>query len=787
MKLSRHCKLILYMLCAAIAVSCSTTRMIPEGESRLKANKITVENSRSYPASELQPYIKQKPNSSFIFGWNPFLNIYNWQNGKGKGWDKFATKVGQPPVIFDSTLVEKSKENLYNHLVYDGYYNSRISDSIVTRNKKTTVQYFIELGKQFTIDSISYIIEDKSIRADYFADTSNSLIRTGETLSEKILEEESHRAETLLRNEGYYNFSKNYFFFEADTLNGGNKASLQIKIADYTRNELPKDSKLHKKYYFGDVYISPVRNRQNLQGGMTPMQDSNSGIYLQNFKSRAVKPDTTFYKNLYVVHRGRSIIRKSVLSRLNRINTGKLYNEEDVATTYRRYSNLGVFSSVNVQLQEADSNRVKTNIELTASALQGYKVNLEASSNSSGLLGVSPTISYYHKNLFRGGEFFTISLMGDFQFRFNSDVRSTEFGVSTSLAIPNFLLLPDRWFSSTLMPKTEVAISYNFQERPEYTRNIISASYGYSWNSRNRMFFKVNPLQVNIVKLFDLSESFYESLKDPFLRNSYQDHFDFGLGANFYYTTDASANPQKSYFYLRWQNDIAGNLISLFNSALKENADGQKLIWNSPYSQYYRGEVSAVYTWKFGKENRQAVAARLLVGAGTGYGNSISLPFEKLFWAGGAYSLRAWQARTVGPGYMPEDTTFSIPNQTGDIKLEANVEYRFPLFWSFDGALFFDAGNVWTLKKNYSKEGIEQDSDGAAASNYKEGVFEFNSFYRHIAADWGIGLRLNLGFALLRLDWGLKIYDPPTNRWMGPDDWFKKGNYGLQFGVGYPF
>ncbi len=786
MNWSGYCKIFIYLFAALFAVSCSTTKVIPEGESRLIANKIVVENSKIYPASELQDYVKQKPNSSFIFGWNPFLNIYNWQNGKGKGWDKFATKVGQAPVIFDSTLVEKSMVNILNHLVYDGYYNSRITDSIITKRKKTTVLYKVTLGKQFTIDSISYKIADTALAANYFADTSKSLISKGDILSENLLEKESQRAQDLLRNEGYYNFSKNYFFFTADTLKGNNSASLDIIIADYTRNEQPDDAGVHKQYYFGDVYVKPVRNRQNYQQNYN-VSDSLAYALTQRSRNATFTMDTSYYKNIYIVHRGKPIIRRSVISRLNKIETGSIYTEEAVSATYRRYSNLGPFSSVNLQLQEVDSNRVKTNIELTASALQGYKVNLEASTNSTGLLGVSPTISYYHKNLFRGGELFSISLMGDFQFKFNSDVRSTEFGVSTSLAIPNFLLLPDRIFNSTLMPKTEVAISYNFQERPEYTRNIISASYAYTWNSRNRFFFKVAPVQLSIVKLFNLSESFYESLKDPFLRNSYQDHFDFGLGANFYYTTDASANPKNSYFYLRWQNDIAGNLLSLFNKSLKQNEYGERLIWGSPYSQYYRGEVSAVYTWKFGKEHKQALATRLLFGAGTGYGNSISLPFEKLFWAGGAYSLRAWQARTVGPGYMPVDTTFSIPNQTGDVKLEANIEYRFPLFWSFDGAVFVDAGNVWTLKRNYTKDDTGSGTDESPAENYQQGLFEFNSFYKHIAADWGIGLRLNLGFALLRLDWGLKIYDPPTNMWMGPADWFKKGNYGLQFGVGYPF
>ena len=755
----RCCKLIIYIIAALLVASCSTTRVIPEGGSRLKANRIIIENSGDYPASELQPYLKQKPNTSYIFGWNPFLNIYNWKNGKGKGWDKFVTKLGQPPVVFDSSFVSSSKTNMLNHLVYDGYYNSIICDSVVTKNRKSTVYYKVKLGKQYVIDSISYSVADSKISELFFRDTASTLLRKGDILSESRLEEESQRVENDLRNNGFYGFTKNYLFFEADTLSGNGKASLNVKIKDYTRNELAKDAKPHRQVVFGDVFINPGRSLIRQRLGQ--FQDSSARI------------DTCFYKGAYITYHGKPLLRRSVLSRINKIETGNLYSQDVVSNTYRRFSNIGVFNSVNVQLEEKDSATVETNINLTASALQGYKVNLEASTNSSGLFGISPTVSYYHKNIFRGGELFSISFMGDFQFKINSDVRSTEFGVSSSLGIPNFLLLPDNLFLATLMPKTEIAVSYNFQERPEYTRNIISASYGYSWSSRNnRFFYKINPVQLNIVKLFNLSESFYESLKDPFLKNSYQNHFDFGLGANLYYTTDASANPQHSYFYLRWQNDVAGNLLSIFNNAFSTNQAGERTIWGSPYSQYYRGEVSAVYTWKFGKTEKQAVATRLLVGGGTGYGNSVQLPFEKLFWSGGAYSLRAWQARTVGPGCAAQDTTFSIPNQTGDIRLEANIEYRFPMFWSFDGAVFFDAGNVWNLKH----------SEGSQA-----GEFKFNSFYKQIAADWGIGLRLNLGFALLRVDWGMKIYDPPTDMWMGPNHWFKKGNYGVQFGVGYPF
>ncbi len=767
MNFLKHYKIIIYIFAAFFLASCSTTRVIPEGQSRLKANKIIIENSKTFEASSLQPYLKQKPNSSFIFGWNPFLNIYNWGNGKDNGWNKFVTKLGQAPIIYDYSLVESSKKNIKTHLVSLGYYNSIVKANVFTRKKKTSVFYKIYLGKQYPIDYITYTIADSSLAKVFYADTANSTVKVGDILSENSLTNESQRVEFYLKNQGYYGFSKNYFFFEADTLKGDGKASLDIAIKDYTRNEQPKDARPHKKYTFGNVYIKPMRNFNTAQRTFYLPYNTTDSTAVRN--RNLYTPDTTLYKGIHIVGNGKLLLRKRFMWRFNQIKPGTPYNEESVSNTYRRFTNIGIFNSVNLQLDEEDSCKVKTDIALTASALQGYKVNLEASTNSSGLFGISPTISYYHKNIFRGGETFTASLMGDFQFKFNSDVRSTEFGVSTSLNIPNFLLLPDSWFHSTLAPRTEISLSFNYQERPEYTRNMISGSYGYSWSSRNRLFFKVNPIQFNIVKLSDISSSFYESLKDPFLRNSYQDHFDFGLGANLYFTTDASANPTKSYFYLRWQNDLAGNFLSLLNGALKENENGDKLIWGSPYSQYYRGEVSAVYTWKFGKKTNHAIAARFLIGAGKGYGNSKALPFEKLFWSGGAYSLRAWQARTVGPGSAPRDTTFSIPNQAGDIRLEANIEYRFPIFWSFDGAIFVDAGNIWNINRS------------------EDGVFKFNSFYKHIAADWGLGLRLNLGFALLRVDWGMKIYDPAENLWIGPEKWFKSNNYAIQFGVGYPF
>ena len=761
-------RILKYLLAAVAAVmaACSTTKVIPEGESRLKENNIKVLNSRSYPASELEPYLKQKPNTYFIFGWNPFLNVYNWKTDKDNGWNNFVEKIGQEPVIFDPSLVNSSKNNIRTHLEYQGYYNSTVTDKTITKDKKTTVNYYVTLGKQYPIQNIEYIIPDSTLAESFYADSLQNVIKKGEYLSEEYLNTTSEQISKHLRNKGYYGFTKNFFFFTADTLKKKGTADLKVEIKNYTRNENSSEASKHRIFRYGEVTMQPMRKPEN------PLVyefigDSAVAIPAMNLNTPT---DSTIYRGIKIKYRNELLLRRRVLTRMNYVKPDSLYNEQQVSDTYNRLSNLKLFSSVNIQMEQVDSNVVDCNMRLTASDLQGYKLGLEASINSSGLFGVSPTISYYHKNLLRGAELFTVNLMGDFQFGFNNNKRATEFGASTSLSTPNFLLIPDRIFKSNNIPRTEFALSYNYQERPEYTRNIISGSYSYVWSVNDRYFYKFSPVQTNIVKIYNMKPDFYESLRDPFLINSYQDHFDIGMGGSIYYTTDASPRPAHSYFYVRWQNDLSGNLMSLFNKYMPVNENGERLIWNSPYSQYYKTEVTTVYTWKLGKKENHSIAARFLAGVGIGYGNSVTLPFEKLFWAGGAYSLRAWQARSVGPGYSQRDTTFTIPNQTGDMRLEANLEYRFPLFWNFEGALFADVGNVWNIKHGS-----------------KESLFKFDSFYRHLAADWGLGLRLDLEFVLLRLDMGMKIYDPSAKSWYGPGNWLKKGNYGVQFGVGYPF
>lgn len=776
----RHIRLYAVLLPLLIlSGSCSTTRVLSDNQTRLKSNVITIVNKNGHPEyqdTQLDNYIHQKANTYFIKtkrgGWNPFIYVYNWTNGKGKGWDRFVTKLGQAPVVFDPSLMEDSRENITTHLKYIGYYNSHVDTRAEIRKQQTVVDYRVTLGKMYPIKDIEYRVDDPGLAEEIYKDTVNSLIRRGMPLSEELLERETERSAAHIRNMGYYEFTKNYYFFDADTVSVPDSALLKVYVRNYTRNESPENARRHRRFYFGDVSIRPVSDN----------------IKYRTSVSKKIPQilDTVRYENLTILYDTKRKVRPSILYKMNRIEPGNTYSEWIVNNTYQRFANLRIYNNVSVELNKTDTNIVDCMIRLIPSKAHGYKINLEASTNSTGLIGISPTLSYYNRNIFKGGEWLSLSVSGNFQFSVSNSTRATEFGASAGLSFPTFVLLPDRMFKN-IIPRTDLDLTYNYQRRPEYTRNMIGASFGWSWSSQsNKYYFKVVPVQFNIVNLPVYSEAFMESLTNPFVREAYKNHFEFGLGFDLQYSSDPSINPVGSFFKADFQFDLAGNLLSAFNKFMPVDSSGFRTIWSSPYSQFVRAELSLAYTWKFGKNNKQALAVRALGGAGLAYGNSTKMPFERLFWAGGSNSLRGWTARSVGPGSSEMDNTFSIPNQTGDMRLEANIEYRFPLFSIFRGAVFVDWGNVWNIdrtgRNHQSLEGSTEDETAETLS-----YFSIRNMLRTSALSWGAGIRLDLNFVVVRFDLGIKLYDPSVQQWQNARNWFRRGGYAFQFGIGYPF
>jgi outer membrane protein assembly factor BamA len=705
-------------------VSCSTTKLVPEGSYRLLSNKVVFEGEKLSP-NDVTPYIRQQAKKGLILGWSPGMSIYNWSNGSGQGINRVWETIGTPPVIFDPSQIEGSCTNIAKHLETLGYYGSKVTGEVGFSGRLAKVKYHVTPGKRIPIDQIVYEVPGGTFGEHFRADSSNITVHVGDFLSEKALEAETVRGAGVFRNLGYYEFNKNFYTFEADTLS-------DVTTLYYRIREEPR------VFHIGQVNIS---------------------------------------------HPAGIPFRESLLRKFNVIQPGALYNEQIVNTTYARLAALKVFNSVSVEMSPADSVTVDCDIRLSGLDQLGFKINLEASTNASDLLGFSPKLNLYHKNLFHGGEWLDLGFTGNWQWVPKTQISSSELGVTASLSFPRLLGVSPRRMRGENIPRTEFKASFNYQNRPEYKRILTSFNFGYNGQIGREYFYQLYPLQVSTVKLYEVDETFLDRLLTyPYLWDTFEDQINAGVGAMLYHTTNSDVVPKTAYHYERLSLEASGNVISLFNPILPtyEGIMKQHLLFGLPYKQYVRAELNLGRVFRFGWGDRQSLALHMVAGVGLAYGNSVSLPFEKQFYCGGANGMRGWQARTLGPGFAPLSDYFKIPSQTGDLKFEADIEYRFPSFWKLEWAVFAEAGNVWTLPllRKDLVDGLGGDVDESARFSL-----------RSIAADWGIGLRVNLDFILIRLDVGFRLHDPARaegDRWVRPRDWFH-GSSAIHFGVGYPF
>ena len=744
-----------------VATACSSAALLPHNAYRLAENEIKIEGkARGVKAKELQSYLKQEPNKTIFFGIRFHLGMYIAAPPCDSCWLGNAMRtLGEAPVVFDPDMVGLSRNNLIQYMRSRGYYGVQVSDSVVFKRHKAKVIYTIKPNEVTRIHSLRYNLGDDSLSRAILADSANSLLRPGDPLSTEIMDKERERLEVLLHNKAFYTFGKNQLTFLADTLGHSKQAELTMAKATFSGS----DTLSQRRYRIRHIKIYSDFDQT------AAYADSS---YYETMQRIALQP-VSEHGELTLYYREQPVLRKGMYMEALRLRPGDAYNEALVNRTYNNLTTLNVFRVVNIQFVEVMGAQgealVDCLIRLTPAKSQGFKTNFEFSVSSNALFGVSPIVSYFHKNLFNGAEYLNLSFLGDFQFKWNNrQQRASEISAAPSLSVPKFLFPWLYRYMPRYMPRTEFLSSYSFQYRPDYTRNSIVLSFGYTWHPSSRMTYNVIPVNLNIVNVYNLSRLFYESLTDPFLRNRYENHFVLGLSTSVIYT-DRQPNKRLNSVYLRWNVETAGNTVSLFDRMFS-SGDGYRIFGNT-YAQFAKTDLNISYYQYF--NDYVMLACRAFGGIGRGYGNSIAMPFEEVYFSGGAYSLRGWQARTLGPGAAPMDSTFSIPNQVGDMKLEGNLEFRYKIFRALEGALFLEGGNIWSLNPADSRTGA---------------YFRWSEFYRQIALNTGFGLRLNFGFLVIRLDWGVRLHDPaPGKGWINVSDWLKNDNSSFHFGIGYPF
>ncbi len=765
--------LIILLPLVLLISSCNPTKYVPQDQTLLDNNYIEL-GREGLNKSDLVPYIKQKPNKR-IFGARFHLGLYNLANINKEKWPHgWLRRIGEEPVIYDKYATEKSRNQIEDYIGSKGYFDSRVTDSVRTEKRKSDVFYNIDLKTPYTIRNLYYEIADTTIKSLFYFDSVSCLIQRGKPYDVDILQAERTRFERYVRNHGFYGFSADYISFRVDSTLGSRQVNIYYEVRELMKMDNYNRIKYtaHSIYKVNNVYIYPdFVPRDVLEGG-----DAYSSSL-----------DTIFYGGYYfVTTQEKPILKYDLILRALYIKPGANYDLTNTEQTQSHLMALKAYRLVNVFFSEVEAPPESQNpemlldchIQLTLLSQQSFNVELEGTT-SAGNFGGALNFVYQHKNLFHGAEQFNMKLKTAFEAvnQNNKEIRgSQEYGLETSLRLPQFLLpyFKTETFVKNYNPTTTIMAAFNYQNMPSYERRMASATFGYNWAGRNYKTHIVNPVQLNIVDLISIDSAFAEDIKNSsYLAYSYRDVLILGGNYSFIFNNQ-KIQKSRDYIFLRVNADAAGNLLyGISKLAGSKQKLGSYYVFGQPFAQFIRADVDLRYNVILNEVS--SVVYRGFVGVGFPYGNSKAMPFEKQYFGGGANGIRAWQVRTLGPGsYVPEGDEFL--NQTADIKIEANIEYRFKLFWILEGAVFFDGGNIWTFYEDEARPGAQ---------------FKFNSFYKEFAVGTGSGLRFDLSFVTGRLDLGMKLRDPSitdASKWIFMSREYNfKNDFTFVFGIGYPF
>ncbi len=762
-----------------LLISCNTTKHVPEGQYLLNKVKIDVSegNDGKFNKKELHNYLRQTPNHEILGGAKFQLSIYNLSGKDSTKWyNKWLRRLGQAPVIYDPELTAASANQLKLALVNQGYMDTEVSVDTVTDGKKIEVDYHIAPGEPHYIAGITYNIPDDSLRNIIMNDSSEFILHNGALFNRNDMEEERTKIATRLREKGYFGFNKEYITYTADTTENNKAVDLTLNVMPPYENNRIAGYTRHRPFYIRSIYVITDYD---------PMKRHDLSEYQQE--------DTVTHKGINILYGDEHYLRASIIDDNCFIKIGEKYNSADVDRTYQSLGRLGILKYVNIAFEQAGEHDGKlwldSYILLTKAKPQSVSVSLEGT-NSEGDLGFGVETTYQHRNIAKGSELLTAklginyeSISGDISGLVNN--RYAEYSGEVNINFPKFIFpFLKKSFRQKIRANTEFGTTFSYQERPEYTRVIAGAGWKYKWTEQGSMISHTfDLLDINYVYLPQITDSFLDEIApdNPLLRYSYEDHFIMRTGYSFYYTNKKATHGIGNFVYqpdiytIRAGIETAGNILNLFSHITNQKKDPQAdayKVLGIQYSQYVK--LNADYSINHSFDRRNSLVFHAGAGVAVPYGNTTILPFEKRFYSGGANSVRGWSVRTLGPGsYNSNNSVSSFMEQCGDIRLDLNLEYRARLFWVFELAAFIDAGNIWTIRSYENQPG---------------GVFKFNEFYKQIAVAYGLGLRMNFNYFLLRLDCGMKAVNPAEGQERFPlihPDFGR--DFALHFSVGYPF
>ncbi|NOY37848.1 MAG: BamA/TamA family outer membrane protein [Chlorobi bacterium] len=753
--------------------ACAPAKYIPEGQYLLDKNKIRIDQENeirkhNIHKQDIRGYIHQQPNAR-IFGFRFNLWLYNLSNPEKDNWiNKWLRRVGDEPVILDTIGILKSSDQITTYLQTHGYFNTVVNDSVIKRKKRAKVIFSVYPDKPYLVNRINYNINDSVLAPLILEDTLNSLVKKGQPFEVDVLKNERKRLEKVLRDSGFYAFSRENIRFLADSSIGRQRVNLSLIIEPVRAGKRTSD--INVRYRIRNVYF---------------FVDYDPQSSLKNPVTYYAALDTLFEDGYYYVSESRpAFVKRKVIRQANYIRPGSGYSLQNVELTRKHLSGLKVYKFINIYFtpagnHEAGERIIDCHIQLSPVMQQSYAIEVEGT-NSSGNLGGALNLQYQHRNLFHGAEIFRINLKQSIEALAQEQRGIKQIigsAVETELTLPQFLfpVINTERFIKKYNPKTNISFSYNYQRRPDYTRTIFAGLMGYNWMSSKYVSHIVSPLNINAVHLSYIDPSFLAHLDTTtYLAFSYRDVF-IPAGSYSYIYDNQRLGRTTDRLYMRFNAEFAGNLLHGVYKLFNAQADslGSYHILGLQFAQYVKTDFDIRYTAVINDAN--SVVFRGFAGIGIPYLNSRALPFEKQYYAGGANGIRAWQVRSLGPGsYVVKNTRFY--NQTADMKLEANMEYRFKLFWVLEGALFLDAGNIWAVNR-------EDDRAGA--------LFRLNTFMDDIALGTGLGARFDFNYFLFRIDLGMKLRDPSIqegSRWIyASRPYHFSRDFAVQVGIGYPF